>query len=772
MARPLYLLTSKGLKFTWTEEHDQAFQTLKKKLLEAPILAFPNFELPFIIDTDASETALGAVLSQVIDGTEYTIAFESRVFTKTEVNYATTKREALGLIQAVQWFRPYIYGSKCIIRTDHASLQWLFRQNADGMTFRMVQKLQEYDYQIVHRPGDKHCNADGLSRRPNDVPLWLPGEEETLRSPIPEFEFTEFDSALFEAERDLQAASTKALETNDLSEDIARHFKMKLAHPPREVVRYREGDFLESPDFLVLCIAADKRVSTAPMKSFIRSYSHLSRLGESVNRVGGFLVYKDENHERYVYLLITKPPIEEVAKNDTLKVCLLRMKEHASSHGVPKLAMPRIGCVEDELEWANVAICLEVVLQDSYVTISVYTPRDQVLKYPPTLPRQSTSTSTSKDLACSVATPEEMLAAEEVDGHISWTRSDSDLAYGQRMDRGMGLLFREMVRNGIRIDGSVENLGPNPIPREVALTWSCPEALELWSNWEHLALANRVLYKRWDPGNRGREIWQAVVPASMRDEILYQLHDSPLSGGHFAVEKTMSRIKQRFWWSGLRPSVEKYIAKCTRCAAWSTAGKTRKASLQTIDAKAPFSIVAAGILGPVTLAKKSQARYILVISDLYTKYAVAVPLKDMTSKIVATSLVEELILRFGAPDTWHTDQGTNFNSEVMKDICQVFMIDKTRTSPYHPQGNGQVERFNRVIADTISKFCAEKSQERDMYLPYVTFVYNTTVHKTLGTTPFSMLYGKEAQYPIDLYYPKPPGDPRLELGEMGTELNE
>ena len=120
-------------------------------------------------------------------------------------------------------------------------------------------------------------------------------------------------------------------------------------------------------------------------------------------------------------------------------------------------------------------------------------------------------------------------------------------------------------------------------------------------------------------------------------------------------------------------------------------------------------------LGPVTLAKKSQARYILVISDLYTKYAVAVPLKDMTAKTVATTLVEEWILKFGAPYSLHTDQGTNFNSEVMKVICQVFLIDKTRTSPYHPQGNGQVKRFNGVIADTISKYCAEKPHEWDLY---------------------------------------------------------
>ena len=111
----------------------------------------------------------------------------------------------------------------------------------------------------------------------------------------------------------------------------------------------------------------------------------------------------------------------------------------------------------------------------------------------------------------------------------------------------------------------------------------------------------------------------------------------------------------------------------------------------------------------------------------------------MTAKTVATTLVEERVLKFGAPDTLHTDQEINFNGDVTKDICQVFMIDKTRTSPYHPQGNGQVERFNRVIANTISKYCAEKPQERDLYLPLVNFVYNTTVHKTHGTTPFSML---------------------------------
>ena len=329
-----------------------------------------------------------------------------------------------------------------------------------------------------------------------------------------------------------------------------------------------------------------------------------------------------------------------------------------------------------------------------------------------------------------------------------------------------------MVRHGIPIDGTIEDLGRNPFPREVAQEWKCPDALELWSNWDKLALANRVLYRKWTPSNRNQETWQAVVPSAMRAEVLYQLHDSPLSGGHFAVEKTMSRIKQRFWWLGWRSSIEKHIAKCTRCAARTTAGKGRRANLQTIEAKAPFRIVAEDILAPVTSAKRSQTNYILVISDLYTKYVVAVPLKDSTSETVATVIVEEWFLMFGAPETLHTEQGTNFNSEVMRDICKNFMIDKARTSPKHPQGKGQVERFKSVIADTISKYCAEKPYEWDQYLPHGVFVYNTTVHRTTGTTPFSMLYAREAQYPIDLFFPKPPGDFRSEVDDLGTELNE
>ena len=131
------------------------------------------------MDTDARNTSLGAVLSIVINGEARLFVYASRVMSKTETNDSTTKREALAVVQAVKWFKPYIWGVKFVLRTEHSSLQWLFKQKEpDGMTFRMLHQLQEFDFNVVHRAGAKHGNADGLSRMLEEGPDWMPGEKE------------------------------------------------------------------------------------------------------------------------------------------------------------------------------------------------------------------------------------------------------------------------------------------------------------------------------------------------------------------------------------------------------------------------------------------------------------------------------------------------------------------------------------------------------------------------------------------------------------------
>ena len=126
MAKPLHRLTEKGVTFTWTLECEQAFNFLKTQLTSAPILALPNWSRPFILDTDASDMGIGAVLSQLQqDGSEYVVAYASRVLTKQERNYCVTHRELLAVVTFLQHFKQYLLGTPFTIRTDHSALTWL-----------------------------------------------------------------------------------------------------------------------------------------------------------------------------------------------------------------------------------------------------------------------------------------------------------------------------------------------------------------------------------------------------------------------------------------------------------------------------------------------------------------------------------------------------------------------------------------------------------------------------------------------------------------------
>ena len=125
---------------------------------------------------------------------------------------------------------------------------------------------------------------------------------------------------------------------------------------------------------------------------------------------------------------------------------------------------------------------------------------------------------------------------------------------------------------------------------------------------------------------------QLVVPQGLRETILEHFHDSKLSGGHFAFQKTLDRARQRFWWQSMRKDIERKCENCTLCQARRTAGKKRIAPLQTINVGIRFSKVAADILGPVTRANASGEKYILVLTDYFTKYVVCVPLERTTAE--------------------------------------------------------------------------------------------------------------------------------------------
>ena len=169
IAAPLYDVLKKNTQFEWTEERRQAFEVLKERLMTEPVLALPTDTGQYVLDTDASNCGLGAVLSEKSpDGDERVIAYASRTLRPPELKYETTRKELLAVVYGLKQYRQYLHGRHIVIRTDHAALSWL-RHTPDPMPqlARWLTFIEEFDYEVQHREGRKHGNADGLSRRPD-----------------------------------------------------------------------------------------------------------------------------------------------------------------------------------------------------------------------------------------------------------------------------------------------------------------------------------------------------------------------------------------------------------------------------------------------------------------------------------------------------------------------------------------------------------------------------------------------------------------------------
>jgi transposase InsO family protein len=510
LASPLFALTQKGRAFVWDETCREAFDRLKTVLTTTPILALPKDEGTYVLDCDACDVGIGAVLSQRIDGEERVIAFGSRLLSATERNYCVTRKELLAIVHFTKAYRQYLLGRAFVLRTDHAALQWLQRTPEPiGQQGRWLERLAEFEFQVIHRAGKKHGNADALSRKP----------------------------------------------------------------------------------------------------------------------------------------------------------------------------------------------CRQ----------------------------------------CGMETSAEVAAVTEVHGQTPASADDGppdDLEKAQREDPDLSKV-RSWLDDGAEA------------PDLVNILYEDETVKTYWHQKDQLYVRDGVMHRR-TPDN----MEQVLVPRASREEFLRLAHTG-MTGGHLGVRRTRWQVRRRAYWVGWSRDVKRFCRCCPQCNRYHRGQPPRQGPLQPLPCGEPWERLGIDITGPHPRSRRGHI-YILTVMDYFTKYVEAIPMANQEATSVAKALVENVIVRYGAPLQILTDQGTNFDGNLFRELCGLLGIDKVRTSSYRPSTNGLIERFHRTLNAMLGKVVSSHQRDWDEVLPHVLAAYRASLHETTGFSPNLLMFGRETRSPLDLVYGRPP----------------
>ena len=605
IAKPLNDLTRKESKLKWTDNCQTAFDELRAHLIGPDIMAYPVDDGNYILDTDASDYALGAVLSQIQSGQEKVIAYASRSLSKSEKNYCVTDKELLAVVYFVEYFRHYLLGREFLVRSDHQALRWLFTlKEPKGRVARWLETLSAYHFSIEYRPGKKHTNADSLSRCYIAEPCKCPSGNQTLKC-----------GPCKKCKKKTEEMQSSWIEPNKtISRINTNKYKLKV------------NDILQ----LLMMINIFSITVCLKMNSYVTKCT----------------VYVDKTWQK--------------CKEKCIRFLCYKYQA---------LTL-----------WYYSNRCLRL----RQVRIWAY-------------------------------------------GHTK-----EELRKLQRNDRNISKLLKWKESSG------------RPYGPEV--TSSGPEVRHYWLYWTSLELHDGLLFKRTNHHNGMPNHKQLIVPKAIRDEIIQQMHNAVLSG-HLGRRKTVEKILQQFYWYELRQDVEHWIKMCKVCAANKGLNQKPRAYPGDMRVGAPLDRLSVDILGPLPITSRGN-RYILVVIDGFSKWMEAYPVPDQTAETCAAEVVNNFISRFGCPLDIHTDQGRNFESELFKELCRLLEIRKTRTTPRRPQGNGQVERMNRVLIKMIRAFLKGEQRNWDVNLSLLSSAYRSTPNETTGFTPNMLMLGREVNQPI------------------------
>ena len=708
MVHPLTQLTKKDQKFKWSSECQDAFDSLKRALTGPEIMAYPSNDCPFVLDTDACDVSIGAVLSQVKDGKECAVAYASRSLNKAEKNYCVTDRELLAIRYFVEYFKQYLLGRKFTVRSDHQALKWLFSlKEPKSRIARWIEVLSAYDFEVEFRPGHKHGNADAMSRCPNPRECHCDdsSDDEVLRcGPC---------RKCYKRSCDMQSS---LIHPEVVSRVVRDHsWKQAWDAPILKLLWCKGRKLWHSLLMTLTCL-----FSVGALTQLSRGDNVLVEGSKDVNCLLG--VSKLNLLSRGDNVVVEAEDVKCRSRWMNMWLNFLMMLTGIFSFGELNWVswddntsdVKKKRCVKSDVSKVIInnsvmdSICSTVVKTSSFVRRML------------TLSRGLNS-----DKLRTVT-------------RSAWLQGFSmvTLRKKQLEDSDIGPILRWFQS------------GKRPYGPDVCS--SSPATRHFWNCWDNLFIKEGVLFRKFVRKDCTGSHFQFIVPKSLRDFVLKQMHDALLSG-HLGRKKTKEKVLQRFYWFNVRQDVNSWVQRCDICAASKPPSRTPRAPLGDMRVGAPMDRLATDILGPFPLTERGN-RYILVVTDYFTNWVEIFPVPDQTAVTCAEKILHEVICRFGCPIDLHSDQGSNYESIIFAELCKMLEIRKTRSSPRNPKCNGKVERFNRTLIRMIRAYLRGEQRNWDLNLSCLAAAYRATPHEGTGLTPNLLMLGREVRLPAEVVF--------------------
>lgn len=248
-----------------------------------------------------------------------------------------------------------------------------------------------------------------------------------------------------------------------------------------------------------------------------------------------------------------------------------------------------------------------------------------------------------------------------------------------------------------------------------------------------------------------------VIPSTYRNDVLHTVHDN---GGHFGVEKTYARLHGRYYWTGMFDDTANYVRHCVNCQSKKvprTKSKLLKMSMS--DPSFPMDRVSVDTLGPFKGDSKGF-KFCIIFVDYFTKFAICIPVREQSAETTARIFLEQIVFKFGPPTYLLSDRGSNYMSQVMKEVKALTKTRSLATTAYHPQTNGLVERFNHTIVQILSLIADMKKEDWSDYIHAACYAYNTSQQSSTMESPFYLMFGRD---------PTPLGENMIQYRESGFE---